>query len=377
MRDEADAALVAAARAGEKAAFALLLARHRPLLVALCRRAVGNPELVEDVVQEAALQAMLNLDRLRRPERFGPWLAGIGLNLARRSRRGRRADWSSEAVAGGRAGAEPVDPAPGPEELAEAADLAARVRAAVAALPPGQRAAVLLVYLGGMTQAEAAALLGIDPGAVKTRLHKARGRLRRTLLAVWEETTMTTTVAADLVEARVVDVHRVKRQAGEPAHLVVILEEVGGGRRLPIWLGEFEGTAIALHLEGVELPRPMTYAFAARLLAAAGGTLREVRINRLEGDVFYAVAAVDGPHGTTEFDARPSDALNLALLAGAPIRVAAAVFDQQDRSPRTEGRRTAALDAAGFEGAAAIAAAAVAKANRSGASSETSSETKE
>jgi RNA polymerase sigma-70 factor (ECF subfamily) len=130
-----------------------LLGRHRSLLVALCRRALGDPEAVEDVVQEAALQAMLNLDRLRQPGRFGPWLAGIGLNVARRSRRGSRADWSWEAVVGGRAGPEPVDAGPGPAELAEAADLAGRVRSAVADLPPGQRAAVLTVYLGGMTQA--------------------------------------------------------------------------------------------------------------------------------------------------------------------------------------------------------------------------------
>lgn len=361
MDDERDASLVLAARAGDKAAFATLLARHRPLLVALCRRALPDSQEVEDVVQEAALQALINLDRLRRPERFGSWLAGIGLNLARRSRRRSRADWSWEAMLGGQFGPrEPVDPGPGLIELTEAADLASRVRAAVFGLPEGQRRAVLLVYLGGMTHAEAAAVLGIEAGAVKTRLHKARRTLRRTLRATWRETTMTTTTEPTMIEAAIIDVRRAPVGEGRPPHLVVILQEAAGQRCLPIWLGEFEGTAIALHLEQVAAPRPMTYAFAASVLAAAGGSLREVRIDRLQGDVFFAVAAVGGPGGEVEVDARPSDALNLALLAGAPIKIARALFEQIDHAAAPERMLGADLDAADVAGAAQIAAGALA-----------------
>ncbi len=82
--DDGDGALVRAAQTGDKGAFATLLARHWPLLLALCRRAVDDPMLAEDAAQEAALQSLLNLDRLRHPDRFGPWLGGIGLNVCRR-----------------------------------------------------------------------------------------------------------------------------------------------------------------------------------------------------------------------------------------------------------------------------------------------------
>jgi len=165
-------ALVAAARRGGRAAFAELVGRHRPLLAALCRRALGGPELAEDAVQEAVLLAMTGLDRLRRVDRFGSWLAGIGLNVCRRwSRERSRESWSWEAVQGGRADDLPAA-GPGPAELAEAAELAARVRRAVAGLPAGQRAAVALYYLAGLSQAEVAACTGTSVAAVKTRLHK-------------------------------------------------------------------------------------------------------------------------------------------------------------------------------------------------------------
>ena len=324
MQTEAsDTALVLAAQAGDRAAMAVLLARHLPLLTALCRRALADPLLVEEAVQEAVLQALLSLDRLRRPAAVGAWLAGIGLNCCRRLLRARGADpWSWEALAGGVAVREPIDPAPRPEEQAEAADLRAAVQRAVAGLPAGQRAAVLLFYLHGLTCAETAALLDIEVGAVKGRLHKARRSLRRALWTIWKEETMAEMMETDVssrpIEVRVADVRRRTDEQQHP-HYMVVLEEVGGSRRLPIWIGPFEGEALAMALEKIETPRPITFTFAASLLQAAGGRLREVRISRLVGDVFYAVAVVDGPAGSTSVDARPSDALNLALLTGAPI----------------------------------------------------------
>ncbi|MDP9366416.1 MAG: DUF151 domain-containing protein [Chloroflexota bacterium] len=349
MEDRTDAALVAAARAGDKEALGVLLLRHRPLLLALCRRTLGDVEAAEDAAQEASLQALLHLDRLRDGDRFGPWLAGIGLNVCRRILRWRRSDpWSWEAVVGGRSGREPVDREPGPEERAEAAEVAARVRRTVAGLPRGQWAAVALVYLAGLTQAEAAAELGVAPGAVKARLFKARATLRRELPAAWEDGTMATTAATGVVEVRVADVRRGPAADGHETHTAVVLEEVGGGRRLPIWTGDFEGTAIALRLEGTEPPRPTTYAFTAGLLAAAGGRLREVRIERLADDVYYAVTVLDGPSGEARIDARPSDAINLALLQDAPIRVARDVFE---RMATASGEPEADVDAQGKDAA--------------------------
>jgi RNA polymerase sigma-70 factor (ECF subfamily) len=318
------ATLMAAARRGDRAAFAELVERHRPVLTALCRRALADPELAEDAVQEAVLLAMTSLDRLRQVDRFGSWLAGIGLNVCRRWLRERsRESWSWEAVQGGRAADRPAA-GPGPEELAEAAELAARIRRAVAGLPAGQRTAVTLYYLAGLSQAEVAAYAGTSIAAVKTRLHKGRAGLREQLRPWWKEEHMGTAAA---VEMRVADVRRAPGGDEAPARHVILLEEVGGSRRLPIWVGMFEATALAITMTGTDLPRPGTYRFAASLLEAVRGQLAEVRVNRLAEGTFYAEAVLDGPEAQGRVDARPSDALNLALLVGAPIRVEAAVLD--------------------------------------------------
>lgn len=330
--DVDEAPLVAAAQGGDRIALEVLLTRYRPRLLAICRRALGDGALAEDAAQEAMLLALLHLDRLRNPERFGSWLAGIGLNVCHRWRRQRNRDaWSWEAMLGGHVATEPVDPAPALDDRAEAAELREWIHAAVAGLPPGQRAAVVVHYLMGLTQAETAALLGIEMGAVKTRLHKARASLRQRLwtdpadAAIDEEERV-------MAQMRIMDVRRRRAPVGEEPSVrhIVVLEEVGGARRLTIWIGEFEATAMALLLEGVAVPRPMTYAFAADVLRAAGGKLREVRVDRLVDEVFYATAVVAGPEGDREIDARPSDVFNLALLLQAPIHVASDVLEAGD-----------------------------------------------
>jgi bifunctional DNase/RNase len=183
------------------------------------------------------------------------------------------------------------------------------VRTAIAALPKGQREAVALYYLAGLSQNEAAEHLGIPPGAVKTRLHKARASLRASLRPLTREPMM--------IQMQVTDV----RRAGEK-HILML---AGDDRELKIWVGAPEATAIALLLEDVEMPRPMTHHLTAALLQAGGTSVREVRVSRLAEHTFYGeVVLADG----TAVDARPSDAIALALVARAPLLVDPAVLDE-------------------------------------------------
>jgi uncharacterized protein len=290
-----DAVLVRRARGGDRAAFAALVERHYTTLVACCRRLVGDA--AHDAAQDAVVTALLSLDRLRDDEKVGAWLVGIGLNTCRALLRERSPVLPAEASS------------PDPADVVAERELAARVRAAIAELPRGQREAVTLFYLAGLTQAEAAEHLGIPPGAVKTRLHKARASLRARLEPLRRERHMP-------VEMQVTDV----RRAGD--RFILMLE--GDGRDLKIWVGPAEAYAIVAMLEEVEQPRPMTHNLTVALLAATGTSVREVRITRLAEKTFYGeVVLADG----TAVDARPSDAIALALLAEAPLLVDPDVLD--------------------------------------------------
>jgi RNA polymerase sigma factor (sigma-70 family) len=325
-----DRALVSRARDGDRRAFAELVERHYPVLLSSCRRALRDAELARDAAQQTVLVAMLGLDRLREPDRFGAWLIGIGLNVCRSLiAPGRRTVASFDLIIdrsdpGGPAAAEPD-----PQWQLESAEVARRVRAAIDELPAGQRQAVTLFYLGGLTHAEIADELGTVPGAIKTRLHKARRSLREPLEPVWKEYFAMSTPSPDLIPVRIADLRRTT--AAEPASQrhVVFLQEIDGDRRMLIWIGPAEATGLAVVLENVELPRPGVYHFAAALLKATGGELAEARIVKLTDSTFFAQAVLtDG----TEVDARPSDALTLAALTGCPIYVAADVLDRAHES---------------------------------------------
>ncbi len=307
--------LVCLVRAGQPEAFAVLVHRHRGLVAGMCRRMLGNGPGAEDACQDAILLAFVNLDRLRRPASFVPWLAGIALNSCRRSIRARAS--GPAAIYDGRF---PAAAEGDPADVVEAAELADLVRKAVARLPQGQRDAVVLFYLTGLTYAEVAQELGVEISAVKARLHKARAALKKKLVHEPEERKMPMETDSKMVKMAVAEVARYapSDQREWPRHMVQ-LREVDGERRLGIWIGEFEATTIALRLEQAELPRPDTYLFAHRLLDASAASVREVRIERLVDDTFYAVVVVEVGGRSQEVDARPSDALNLALLTGSTI----------------------------------------------------------
>lgn len=115
-----------------------------------------------------------------------------------------------------------------------------------------------------------------------------------------------------------------------------MLRERNGDRELPIWVGPFEATAVALSLEAAEMPRPMTYQFTSTLVNATGSRVAEVRITGLTEGIFYATVVIDGPGGAGEVDARPSDAVNLALVTGSPIRADPQLLEDPQAAGRTE-----------------------------------------
>ncbi len=322
-----DGDLVAEALAGNRESLAALFQRHRPILVAMCNRLLRDGALAEDAAQEAMLRAFLGLDRLQKKDRFGPWLIGIGLNVCRTwlrlaSRHSRESEglvWRSVLSS---------QSEPPPEDMVVAADIGLRIREAINALPTGQREAVRLVYLEELDQAETAARLGIRQGAVKARLHKARTTLRDRLDGLWEGGREMAVSKAEFVEVDVADVWR--RKAEEPGTRrthAMLLEEKGGQRVLPIFIGPTEGEAIARLLHGAPTHRPLPHALMGDLLQVLGAEVLGVEVTALLETTFYAQIAVRAEKGEATVDARPSDAISLALTVGAPIRVDGKVLE--------------------------------------------------
>lgn len=109
---------------------------------------------------------------------------------------------------------------------------------------------------------------------------------------------------------------------------IVILKDDEESRVLPIWVGIFEANAIALKVEDIETPRPMTHDLLQSLLGASGATVSKVVVSDLRDNTYFAVIHLRVGRKEHAIDARPSDALALALRAGAPIFVEESVLDQ-------------------------------------------------
>ena len=108
---------------------------------------------------------------------------------------------------------------------------------------------------------------------------------------------------------------------------IVVLKDEGNKLNLPIWVGLLEATAMATAIEGVPMPRPMTHDLLKNLLGEVGATVECVQITELRDNTYFAVIHLRIAGELRTLDARPSDAISLALRTKSPIYVAKAVIE--------------------------------------------------
>lgn len=173
--DESDDQLVARVARGDGVAFARLVGRHRVRLLAMAARIVSSRAIAEEVVQETFTRAWIHAPRWR-PQtdgraNFGAWLTRVATNLAiDQTRRARSVPL--DAIA------DPVDGAMSADARLVSDEDRKRLEAAVAALPPRQRAAIALAYDEGYSNAKGAEAMSISVGAFELLLVRARRALR-------------------------------------------------------------------------------------------------------------------------------------------------------------------------------------------------------
>ncbi len=109
---------------------------------------------------------------------------------------------------------------------------------------------------------------------------------------------------------------------------IIILKDTDEKKALPIWVGIFEANAIALELEKVSTPRPMTHDLIKNILDGLGINVRQIVVNDLKDNTFFAVIELNDNGNVVNIDSRPSDAIALALRVNAPIFVTEKVVAQ-------------------------------------------------
>ena len=108
---------------------------------------------------------------------------------------------------------------------------------------------------------------------------------------------------------------------------IIILKDSTGEKALPIWVGIFEANAIALEIESISTPRPMTHDLLRNIVQGMKAEVKHILVNELKDNTFYAVISVDCNGDTLSIDSRPSDAIALALRVKAPIFVEEKVIE--------------------------------------------------
>ena len=127
----------------------------------------------------------------------------------------------------------------------------------------------------------------------------------------------------------------------------VILKEIDGERRLPVIVGAFEAQSIALALEYMETPRPLTHDLIGNIIKGIGSKLKTVKITTLKEGVFFASLEISGDGiGERSIDSRPSDALAVALRLQAPILVEEDVMSEASMLSDVSSEEEEALDSA-------------------------------
>ncbi|MDM7273246.1 bifunctional nuclease family protein [Sulfurihydrogenibium azorense] len=110
---------------------------------------------------------------------------------------------------------------------------------------------------------------------------------------------------------------------------ILVLKSKETNDILPIWIGVFEANSIAMYLECMTYPRPLTYDLVTALIESLSSTVEQVNIHTVKDNTFYASIILKDANGNTvEVDARPSDAVNIALRSGSPIYVSQEVLNQ-------------------------------------------------
>jgi len=257
-----DADLISDARGGDRAAIDELLTRYEPSIYRFGLRMCGDEEAAREVLQETLLAAFRHLSGFRGDASLSTWLFQIARSFCIKERRGVRPASSLDDACS----AELVDPAPTPDARVHAQEIGEVLSRAITKLAPEQREALILRDVEGMSAEQAAQVVGIEVGALKSRLHRARMALRSELAGVLGDEAnavpcaelaqeLNAYVGAEIDQATCVQIE---------SHLAMCARCAGACDALK------RSVSLCRRLPGNEVPAPVRAAVRGAILAAIG-----------------------------------------------------------------------------------------------------------
>ena len=315
-----DSELVKRVLTGDVHAFGLLIEKYKDAVYGAILSRIKNFADADDIAQETFLKAYRSLRQLKNPSKFGNWLYSIALNTC--------TDWMRKLkerpispLESNHEDSGLIDPSQSPERDYEEEQIRAFVLNAISSLSDVNREAITLYYINGYSQDDISEFLDVPLGTVKRRLHDAREQLKKEVIQMVEDTLKGEKPGDEFTRKVMEEIKTISMFVGvdptvDPS--IVLLTD-DKGRSMPIWIGHPEAAAINIGLEDKKPPRPMTHDLFINTLCKFGIGISKVVVNDNREGTFYATITFERYGVKEEIDARPSDAIALAVRVKAPI----------------------------------------------------------
>ena len=316
MKSPAEKELIEKVLDGDKLAYHSLFNHYYKFCLAKASGIVGDYEVSKDLVQESFIYAYFKLGSLRDKNLFKLWLGGIVSNVCQNYIRVKaRKSASLQAYVYQNQASEDT----------EDVRIISIISTALKTLDNSFSSIIDAFYYQGKSIPEISAEFGITPSLVKVRLHRARKELKDILIANPEITNYQPTYKKRKTMKKVNIIELLPSQTDKAKWTLLLLEEESN-QVLPIIIGAELAATIAANMKGVVLPRPLTHNLFVEILNTNGLLPEGVYISDIKNGIYIATLKVKTSNGIKEYDARPSDAINIAVLTGCPIFVSQAIL---------------------------------------------------
>jgi RNA polymerase sigma factor (sigma-70 family) len=315
--------VVEKAEAGDLVAFGRLISQYQDAVYGVGVAILGNFHDAQDVAQEVFVQAWRELKSLRDPEKFPGWLCRIARNRCLDLLR-KRPEKTLSHDAAAPAASSSTEPPP----LLEASERHDAVLQAIGRLSEPLRVPTTLFYINGYSEKDVSRMMERPLGTIKRRLHDARQQLRKGLMNMVESELKDSRPGPQLADHVLRRIRQVRVRVSRGQMQFLMLTD-SRGRSFPIIIGWYEARALQPWLAGAASAEALDiHTACVRALSKFSCRVARVTVSELKACTFYALLKVKSREGVVDIDCRPSDALNFAVRAKAPIFAESSIVEQ-------------------------------------------------